>query len=121
LEKQAIIDEVLHTAKAIINHGFVASDGDSSENERHHALIEFSTACDQVLRRIPEYLKPLPLSDLLRLAIGSHLRVFGFDPPLTDLSQVGKMRNRYPLVIIAITKAVTFFPLKRFIIDSCSI
>jgi hypothetical protein len=88
LEKQAIIDEVLHTAKAIINHGFVVSDSDSSENQRHHAFIEFSAGYDPVLRRIPEYLKPLPLNNLLRLAIGSHHRVFGFDPPLTDLSQM---------------------------------
>jgi hypothetical protein len=127
---QAIIGKVLKTAKTFIKSEFIASGGDPCYNQRHHELMKFWTDVpktsnrDQAVKRIPEYLKPLPLRDLLHLAKnfrigflkylpsfscggstrlvnhGKVLEVLGLGPPLTDLTQVGKMKAGYPLTIM---------------------
>jgi hypothetical protein len=127
---QGSTEKVLETATIFIKRGLIALDGDSSYNQRHHEFMKFWTdvlkTCnlDQVMKRIPEYLKPLPLGDLLHLAKnfrvkflkyllsftcagsirsinhGKVLEVLGLGPPPTDLTQVGEMRDCYPLTIM---------------------
>jgi hypothetical protein len=68
---QASIEKVLETAKTFIKRVFIASDGDSSYNQRHHEFMKLWTDVlktsnlNQVQKRIPEYIKPLPVSVLL--------------------------------------------------------
>jgi hypothetical protein len=150
---QRKIDAVLAAAQATISRVFLASDGDGSYNDRHHAFMAFwepifqSCGFDRVLEILRTYTGVLPLSDLLHLAknfrtrmlrylltfcIGKlsksadpevMRRILGLKGPLTDLTQLGKMRDAYPLVIArvehinklfqndAIAEAVVWLPL----------
>jgi hypothetical protein len=94
--------------------------------------IAFRTSLDleDALAKVDAYSDPKPLSDLLHLSKNFRIRflkyaltfdydgilrtidrrkvpkILGYGPPLTDLSQVGKMRDFYPLVIMRIENLV---------------
>jgi hypothetical protein len=128
-EVQKKIDEVLAIVEKTIPRVFLASDGDGSYNDRHHAFMALwepifrKSGFDEVLKFIQTYRGILPLSDLLHLAKNFRTRMLRYlltfcdgnnsrsaDPevmrqilrlgaPLNDLTKVGKMRDAYPLVI----------------------
>jgi hypothetical protein len=146
-------DKILAVAHDSIKRVFIASDGDPSYNVRHHVFLEYwdpifrSGGLDAVLLALKLYTGTLPLSDLLHL--GKNFRgrflkylltfsngkfskstsltimreILKLGAPLTDLSQVGKMRDAYPLVITrvehmnmlfqkgAVAEAVAWLPL----------
>jgi hypothetical protein len=150
---QAQIDQVLAIARSRISRVFIASDGDPSYNKRHHIFMEFWEAIyaqwglERVVAELKTYDGIPPASDMLHLAkcfrtrflkypltftLGSFSEssspsrmreILGLGAPLTDLTQVGKMRDAYPLVITrvehinklfqrgAIAEAVAWLPL----------
>jgi hypothetical protein len=150
---QKEIDKILLVTQNCIKRVFIASDGDPSYNIRHNVFMEFwdpifrSEGLDAVLLALKLYTGTLPLSDLLHLAKnfrGRFLKYFltfsngkaskstslkimreilELGSPLTDLSQVGKMKDAYPLVITrvdhmnmlfqrgAVAEAVAWLPL----------
>jgi hypothetical protein len=133
------IDEILEVARSRILRVFIASDGDPSYNDRHHIFLLFwepiyeQWGLERVLTELTMYDAVLPLSDLLHLGKNFRTRflkymltfTFGnssrsIDPnkmrqildlgaPLTDLTQVGKMRDAYPLVITRIAHIILLF------------
>jgi hypothetical protein len=133
---QVTIEKVLETTKTFIKRVFIASNGNSSCNQRHHEFMKFWTAVlkpvklGPVLKRIPEYLKPLPLSNLLHLAknfrirflkyllsftcggstrsinAGKLLEVSVVGPPVSDLIHVGKIRDCHPFTIMRIKNII---------------
>jgi hypothetical protein len=129
---QTKINEILAWIQSLIPRRFIASDGDSSYYERHRSFMDFwepiyrrfGLNCTlEELRRYPDV---MPLSDLPRLGKNFRTRflkheltfVYGdasssinqdrvraildLAAPLTDLSQIGKMRDAYPLVLTRI-------------------
>jgi hypothetical protein len=125
----ATIAEILVIVRKHIRRIFLATDGDPSYNSLHKIFMEFWQAKDKQwgLERVLEELKTydgiLTISDLLHLAknfrsrflryvltftlgefskstdAAKMRRILRLGAPLTDLSQLGKMRDAYPLVI----------------------
>jgi hypothetical protein len=142
-EVQAKIDEVLMVTQSRIHRVFLASDGDPSYNNRHHAFKSFwepifeQFGLERLLLELKTYRGPLPLSDFFHLGKNLRTRFLKYfltfilkqgerllrksvDPskmrrildlgaPLTDLTQVGKMRDVYPLVIARVEHIITLF------------
>jgi hypothetical protein len=128
----AQIDEILALIQSLIRHRFIASDGDSSYDQRHKTFIDFwepiyqGFGLDRTLAELRQYLHVMPLSDLLHLGKNFRTRFLKYEltfvygrasgsisqervraildlaAPLSDLSQIGKMRDAYPFVITRI-------------------
>jgi hypothetical protein len=129
---QVKIDDILPRIQSLTPRRFIASDGDSSYSERHRSFMDFWEPIFrrfglngrlEELRRYPDL---IPLSDLLHLEKNFRTRflkhdltfvyggasssinqgnvraIFDLVAPLTDLSDVRKTRNAYPLILTRI-------------------
>jgi hypothetical protein len=126
---QKKITEVVTIAQGVIARVFIASDGDSSFNDRHHSFFDFwdelyrNFGLERVLEELKAYPEEIPLGDLLHLGKNFRTRfllflltfmrelqqttidhdkiraILGLGAPLTDLTPLGKMRDIYPLVL----------------------
>jgi hypothetical protein len=129
---QAQTDEILGLIQLLIPSRFVASDGDSSYYQRHKTFIDFCESIyqrfglDGTLAELKQYPHVMPLSDLLHLGKTFSAWFLEYEPmfayggasssisqervraildlavPLSDFSQIGKMRDVYPLVMTPI-------------------
>jgi hypothetical protein len=126
---QAQINEIFALIHLLIPHQFITSDGDSSYHQRHKTFMEFwepiyqGFGLGRTLVELKQYPHVMPPSDLLNLGKTSRTRdleykltfVYGsasssisqervcaildLAAPLSDFSQIGKMRDACPLVI----------------------
>jgi hypothetical protein len=129
---QTKIDEIFARIQSLIPRRFIASDGDSSYYECHRSFMDFwepiyrRFGLNRTLKELRRYPEVMPRSDLLHLGKNFRTRFFKYEltfvyggargsissdrvraildlaAPLTDLSQVGKMRDAYPLVLTRI-------------------
>jgi hypothetical protein len=129
---QTKIDEILARIQSKIPRRFIASDGDSSYYERHRSFVDFwepiyrRFGLNRTLEELRRYPDVMPLSVLIHLGKNFRTRflkheltfVYGgasssinqdrvrpildLAAPLTNLSQVGKMRDAYSLVLTRI-------------------
>jgi hypothetical protein len=138
------IDEILELIQSLIPRRFIASDGDSSYYQRHKTFMDFwepiyqGFGLDRTLAELKQHPHVMPLSDLLHL--GQNFRtwflkyeltfVYGgasssisqervrvildLAAPLPDLSQIGKMRHAYPLVITRIENTLELIDQNAF-------
>jgi hypothetical protein len=129
---QTKVGEILAQIQSLIPRRFITSDGDSSYYERHRSCMDFwepiyrRFGLNRTLEELRRYPDVMPLGDLLHLGKNFRTRfvkheltfVYGgasslinqdrvcaildLAAPLTDLSQIGKMRDAYPLVLTRI-------------------
>jgi hypothetical protein len=126
------VDEILARIQLLIPRRFIAFDGDSSYYEFHRSFMDFwepiyrRFGLNPTLEELRRYPDVMRLSDLLHLGKNFKTRflkheltfvgggasssinqdrvcaILDLVAPLTDLSQVGKMRDAYPLVLTRI-------------------
>jgi hypothetical protein len=127
---QAQIDEILALIHSLIPRRFIASDGDSSYHQHHKTFMDFwepiyqGFGLDRILAKLKQCPHVMPVSDLLHLGKNFRTRFLKYEltfvyggasssinqgtvrvildlaAPLSGLSQIGKMRDAYPLVIM---------------------
>jgi hypothetical protein len=136
---QAKIDQIIAIARSPIFRVLIASDGDTSYNNRHRIFMQYwetqhgQYGLEQVLTRLQTYQGDLPLSDMLHLAkhfrtrflkylltfahgrfsksidVSKMRRILKLGAPLTEFSRVGKMRDVYPFVISRVHHIIVLF------------
>jgi hypothetical protein len=129
---QTKIEEILARIQSLIPRRFIASDGDSSYSECCRSFMDFlgpiyrRFGLNRTLEELRRYPDVMPLSDFLNLGKSFRTRflkhkltfvsgsanssinqdriraILDLAAPLTDLSQVGKMRDACPLVVARI-------------------
>jgi hypothetical protein len=129
---QSQVDEIIALIQSLIPRRFIASDGDSSYYQRHKTFMAFwepiyqGFGLDRTLAGLKQYPLVMPLSDLLHLGKNFRTRFLKYEltviyggasssirqervraildlaTPLSDLSQIEKMREACPLVITRI-------------------